>query len=78
MAKKKKTFEESLTRLEDIIDIIENSETSLDSSVKLYKEGIELSAFCMESLNQAEKEVEILTKGLDDKFKKQKFGGINE
>lgn len=42
----KKSFEEALSRLEEIVNEIENTETGLDKSVKLYTEGVELSAYC--------------------------------
>ena len=31
---------------------MENEETGLEESVKLYKEGVELSAFCAEKLSK--------------------------
>ena len=62
MANKKKTFEEALTRLEEIVDLLENQEVSLENSVDLYKEGMELSLFCQKKLDLAEKEVTMLQK----------------
>ncbi len=47
---KKKTFEQALSRLEEIVSNIENNQTTLEESVKLYKEGIELSIFCGKQL----------------------------
>lgn len=45
MAKKTKTFEEALSRLEEIVTLMEKGELSLDDTVKLYKEGVELASF---------------------------------
>ena len=35
-----KTYEEAMTRLDEIIDLLENNEASLDESLDLYKEGV--------------------------------------
>ncbi len=77
MPKKKLSFEQALCRLEEIIDEIEDSETPLQKSVGLYKEGVELSVFCGESLNEIEKDVMLLQKTADGVFEQRKFpGGI--
>lgn len=70
---KKKTFEQAINRLEEIISIMENSDTSLEQGVKLYKEGIELSVFCGESLNKIEQEVTILQQDTQGIFKQKTF-----
>lgn len=70
---KKKTFEQAINRLEEIISIMESSDTSLEQSVKLYKEGIELSVFCGESLNKIEQEVTILQQNTQGIFKQKTF-----
>lgn len=53
MAKKTKTFEEALSRLEEIVTLMEKGELSLDDTVKLYKEGVELASFCGGKLTDA-------------------------
>ena len=42
MAKKKVTFEEAMTRLEEIVDRLEREEVPLEEAVKLYQEGLSL------------------------------------
>lgn len=69
---KKLNFEESMKKLEDIINKIESSDTDLDSTIKLYKEGIELSKYCMDKLNKSEEEVALLIKTMDG-FELQPF-----
>ncbi|MCZ7603688.1 MAG: exodeoxyribonuclease VII small subunit [Melioribacteraceae bacterium] len=56
MAKKKQTesFENSLKRLEEISELLENDEIGLDESIKLYEEGILLSKICYSKLKDAE------------------------
>lgn len=36
---KKMTFEQAIKRLEEIVDLLENNETSLDDSVELFKKA---------------------------------------
>ena len=53
----KLTFEEKIIKLEKLVKQLETGENSLDESVKLYKEGINLAKECHEELQQAEKSV---------------------
>ncbi len=62
MAKKKVTFEEAMTRLEEIVDRLETEEVPLEDAVKFYKEGLSLSAVCKEKLAAAEGSVVLLQK----------------
>lgn len=48
------TFEEAASRLEEIISKLNDQSTSLDDSLKLYGEGIELVRFCNKMLDEAE------------------------
>ena len=64
MAAKKKPFEESMTRLEEIVSILERGESTLDESLALFEEG-KLAAACSKQLDQAEQKILKLTKGPD-------------
>ena len=55
-------FEESLLRLEKIVADLENGEVSLEKSLTLFEEGMQLSGQCRKELEQAEGKVEILLK----------------
>lgn len=48
-----KTYEEAIQRLEEISKEIEKGEISLNQSVKLFKEGTELVAFCKSEIENA-------------------------
>lgn len=74
---KAKTFEESLNRLNEIINEID-SDISIEDSVKLYKEGINLSLSLNESLNALEKEVSELMRGADGKLGVKPFREVPE
>ena len=60
MAKKKKSFEEALRRLEDIVEQLEEGEIALENSIKYFEEGKELVQLCLKTLDNAEKKVKKL------------------
>lgn len=62
MAKKKITFEDAMTRLEEIVERLETEEVPLEEAVKLYQEGLSLSAICKEKLAAAEGSIVLLRK----------------
>ncbi len=68
MTKKNKSFEESLRRLQEISEILESDEASLEESIKLFEEGIKLSKNCYDLLNKAELKVEELNKQLENEL----------
>ena len=61
--RKKKTFESSLARLEEIVKAMESGDAMLDESLSLYEEGVKLIKFCTKALDDAEQKVKILQKG---------------
>lgn len=63
MAAKKKPFEESMARLEEIVSILERGESTLDESLALFEEGTKLAVACSKQLDQAEQKILKLTKG---------------
>ncbi len=54
------SLEESFTRLEEIIGVLEEGKISLDDSFKLYKEGVGLVKDCNSKLDKVEKEIIII------------------
>lgn len=73
MAKKNKSFEEALSRLEEIVGMMEEGELTLDDTVKLYKEGVELAALCGGKLSDAKQQVTLLTTDLDGQISEKTF-----
>ncbi len=75
MAKKeiKTSFEQSLKRLEKIVESLEEGEVSLEESLKMFEEGIQLSKECLETLNAAEAKVKKLTKDIHGKIQLSDF-----
>lgn len=65
----KKSYEDSVKRLEDIVCALERGDASLDESLKLFEEGTKLVTFCNEYLDKAQakiKELSELERETDD------------
>lgn len=62
MMDKNMTYEAALNRIEEITALLEKNEAALDDSIKLFEEGMELTAFCSEKLNCAKQKITMLTK----------------
>ncbi len=81
MATKKKyrDFESAIERLEEITDQLEAGETSLEDSIKLYTEGLEIAQFCNKKLTEAQKKIKIIRKNNDllseEEFNEEKADG---
>ena len=54
------SFEAAVARLEAIVRALEDTSTSLDDSLKLYSEGIQLVKLCNERLDHAQQKITIL------------------
>jgi len=67
------SFEESLTRLEEIVAQLERGDLPLEESVRLFEEGTRLSELCRKQLEEAEGKVEMLVKQRDGAMKRQPF-----
>lgn len=69
------SFEESLKQLETIVDKLEKGDLPLEESLRLFEEGMKLSAGCKQELDAAEGKVQLLIKQRDGSFKTEPFGG---
>lgn len=47
-------FEQSMSRIDEIITYLENGEISLEQSLELYQEGVKLISNCRNELEKAE------------------------
>ena len=61
----KKTFEENMSRLEEIVSLLEKGDASLGDSMTLFEEGTKLVSACRKELDSAEQKVVKLMKGPD-------------
>lgn len=56
-------FEESLRRLEGIVASLEEGDLSLEESLRLFEEGVHLTRSCTAKLDEAQRRIDVLTKG---------------
>lgn len=61
----KQSFENSFSRLEEILSTMQEDTVSLDDSIKLYEEANKLLQACSKQLKSAEQTVETLVKKRD-------------
>lgn len=61
-------FENSMKRLEEIVDTLEQGAVSLDEVMALYEEGVNISKRCLERLQQAEVTLKRLSKSAGGTF----------
>lgn len=64
-AKKEKSFEENMARLEEIVSLLERGDAQLKDSLALFEEGTGLVKQCTALLDSAEQTVVKLQKGPD-------------
>ncbi|NTV15482.1 MAG: exodeoxyribonuclease VII small subunit [Desulfobulbaceae bacterium] len=58
----KRSFEESLERLERITEELESGSLTLEESLKKFDEGIKLADLCNQTLQEAQQKVNLLLK----------------
>ena len=69
---KELSFEDSLKKLEDIVDQLDSGEVDLEKSVELYKKGMDLKKICEEKLKKAELQIKQI-KIENNKISKEEF-----
>jgi exodeoxyribonuclease VII small subunit len=69
----KKTFEDSLAQLESIVEALESGDLPLEKAIKTFEEGVRLSRFCFEKLDETEKKINLLLKDQDGKIRENPF-----
>jgi exodeoxyribonuclease VII small subunit len=67
------SFEESLKKLESIVEQLEKGDLALEDSLKLFEQGVNLSAACKQELEAAEGKVQVLVKQRDGTMKPESF-----
>lgn len=55
-----KDFEDALKRLETIVEALEDGDLSLEQSLERYEQGVGLSKYCHNKLEEAEKRIAVL------------------
>lgn len=68
MAKKNETYENMITKLEEIANVMDNEQLTLEESMKYYEEGIKLCNKLYKTLNDAEAKIKILVSNNEEEF----------
>ncbi len=55
------TFEKNIAELEKTVEKLESGNIGLDEAIKLYADGVKLSAACKEQLEKARQKIERLS-----------------
>jgi exodeoxyribonuclease VII small subunit len=68
-----KTFEQSIKQLERIVQELEGGDLPLETAIKKFEEGMKLTKFCSEKLDETEKKVSILLKNAEGRIVEKPF-----
>lgn len=72
MAEKKMSFEEALSRLEEIVGEMDSGKAELDKLLELFEEGTTLVRKCKKELDNAEKKIKLVTEDGETDFPSMK------
>ena len=64
--KTKSNFEQDLSRLEEISQILEADNVELEEAISLFEEGVKLSKSCLKTLKEADLKITELKKELGE------------
>jgi exodeoxyribonuclease VII small subunit len=70
---KKPDFETSLQELEEIVEQLETGDLTLDETLAKYESGIKIYKQCYQSLEKAEKKINILLKNSNGETHTKEF-----
>jgi len=71
------TFEKAMKKLEQIVRELESGDQPLEKAIKKFEEGVQLSKFCSEKLDETEQKIALLLKDqAGNVFEKPFFSGI--
>ncbi|RLB10758.1 MAG: exodeoxyribonuclease VII small subunit [Deltaproteobacteria bacterium] len=71
-------FESAMKRLEEIVQMLENGNLSLEESLKIFEEGMKLVKYCSSKLEEAERKVSILVQESNGKYVQVPFSEKEE
>jgi exodeoxyribonuclease VII small subunit len=75
---KQADFEVALKELEGIVEQLEGGDLPLERALELFERGVRLSRECQKRLDEAERKVEILTKGPGSEYEPLPFEELEE
>ncbi|EKQ58215.1 MULTISPECIES: exodeoxyribonuclease VII small subunit [unclassified Clostridium] len=65
---KKESYEEMLTKLQNILNVLENNELNLEESIKSYEEGVKLINKIYKILDSYETKISIIKEDKEVEF----------
>jgi exodeoxyribonuclease VII small subunit len=68
MAKKNEAYENMINKLEEIVNVMDSEQLTLEESMKYYEEGIKLCNKLYKTLNDAEAKIKILVNNNEEEF----------
>ena len=66
-------FEENMKQLEQIANELEKGDLDLDTSVKIFEDGMKISKQCSDMLEKAERKITMLIKNSNDELTEENF-----
>ena len=78
MAKKSQSFEQSITRLDEIVRQLEQGNVPLEDALKLFQEGTALVDTCGKLLDKAEQKVAVMQENMQGELVEQPFDAEEE
>ena len=66
-------FEAALDRLESIVKSLEDGDLPLEQSLRLFEEGVSLTRLCAAKLEEAQRRIDVLTRGEQGDLKLRPF-----
>jgi len=69
----KLTFEKSMKQLEQIVQELESGDLSLEKAITKFEEGIRLTKFCSEKLDETEKKITMLLRDQEGNISEKPF-----
>ncbi|MBI6873039.1 exodeoxyribonuclease VII small subunit [Clostridium aciditolerans] len=71
MPRKNESYESMMEKLEDIVNVMDSKELSLEESLKKYEEGVKLCNKLYKVLNDAEGKIKLLTEDGEKDFEEE-------
>ena len=74
----KLSFEKAMEQLEKIVESMESGALSLEQSLKQFEEGMKLSQYCAQKLDETEKKISLIMEKSDGNIDESSFEGQND
>lgn len=74
----KKTFEQSMKQLEQLVQELESGDLPLEKAIKKFEEGIQLTKICARKLDETEKKISLLVEDEDGNVAESPFPAADD